>query len=375
MINAQQFIDQASLMGYTFFTGTPCSYLKPFINKVIDNGKEGNSKLEYIPANNEGDAVALAAGAYLGGKKTVVMFQNSGLGNAVNALTSLNYIFRIPTLGIVTLRGEVNGDKDEPQHELMGKITTNLLDQMEIPWSYFPIAENEILPKLNAAQNYMEEFHKPYFFVMKKNSVSAYELKTDEKINEELLSRTQALELIKKYTPENTAYIATTGKTNREFFELGDSKKNIYMVGSMGCAISMGIGLALSKKDSNKLICVIDGDGALMMRMGNMSMVGILKPQKLLHILLDNGQHDSTGGQQTSSHEIAFEQIARGCGYEHVFVVHNEEELKKSLAHIPTSNCFIRFMIKPGGPKSLGRPSVAPYVVAQRFKDSMNEIN
>ena len=133
MIRAQDFLHACLDRGFSFYTGTPCSYLKPIINYVIDN-----KEFSFINATNEGDAVALACGAVMAGKRSVVMFQNSGLGNAVNPLTSLNYTFRIPVLLIVTLRGETGGPKDEPQHELMGEITTALLESMRIGWSYFP---------------------------------------------------------------------------------------------------------------------------------------------------------------------------------------------------------------------------------------------
>ena len=137
MIEAQQFIHAASQRGIDFYAGVPCSYLTPFINQVITS-----PDIQYVGAANEGDAVAIGAGAELGGRRAVVMFQNSGLGNAVSPLTSLNYVFRIPVLVITTLRGEPGGAPDEPQHELMGEITTRLLDEMQIPWEYFPAEDN-----------------------------------------------------------------------------------------------------------------------------------------------------------------------------------------------------------------------------------------
>ena len=139
MINAGDFLTSCMGRGFRFFTGTPCSYLKPIINYVMSD-----DAFSFVNAANEGDAVALASGATLAGKKSVVMFQNSGLGNAVNPLTSLSYPFKIPLLLIVTLRGEPGGPKDEPQHELMGKITTDLLDNMRIGWTYFPESTDKI---------------------------------------------------------------------------------------------------------------------------------------------------------------------------------------------------------------------------------------
>src|SRR5882757_3383967 len=139
MIKAESFIEKAKGAGFALYTGVPCSYLKPFINYVIDS-----PGLRYIGATNEGDAVAIASGAELGGKRSVVMFQNSGFGNTVNPLTSLNAIFKIPVLVIATLRGEPGGPADEPQHAMMGEITTGLFDLMQIPWEYFPTDESQI---------------------------------------------------------------------------------------------------------------------------------------------------------------------------------------------------------------------------------------
>ncbi|HOV40005.1 MAG TPA: thiamine pyrophosphate-binding protein, partial [Spirochaetales bacterium] len=152
MIRAENFAREALKRGFSLWTGVPCSYLKPFINYVIDS-----PELRYVPAVNEGDAVALAAGSTLAGIPAIVMFQNSGLGNAVNPLSSLTYIFKIPVLIIITLRGEPGGPHDEPQHELMGTITTRMLDLLEIRWEYFPTEEDTVAPSLDRATRHMKE--------------------------------------------------------------------------------------------------------------------------------------------------------------------------------------------------------------------------
>ncbi|HEY8073886.1 MAG TPA: thiamine pyrophosphate-binding protein, partial [Labilithrix sp.] len=146
MIDARAFVDAAAQAGFSLYTGVPCSYVRPFIDFVI-----GSPNLAYVGATNEGDAVAIASGAELGGRRSIVMMQNSGLGNAVSPLTSLNAIFGIPVLLIVTLRGEPGGPKDEPQHELMGAITTKMLDVMGIAWGWFPREAHEIPDALERA--------------------------------------------------------------------------------------------------------------------------------------------------------------------------------------------------------------------------------
>ncbi len=156
MISPKSFVEAAKTAGFKLYTGVPCSYLKPFINYVIDS-----DDLAYVGAANEGDAVAIASGAEIAGKHAVVMFQNSGFGNAVNPITSLNAIFKIPVLVIATLRGEPGGPHDEPQHELMGEITTGLFDLMKVPWEYFPTEESQIAGCLERALAHMTRARTP----------------------------------------------------------------------------------------------------------------------------------------------------------------------------------------------------------------------
>ncbi|MBN8280537.1 MAG: phosphonopyruvate decarboxylase, partial [Gammaproteobacteria bacterium] len=167
MIQAEQFIAAAAARGLTLYSGVPCSYLTPFINHAI-----GSRAIRYVPAANEGDAVAIGAGAGLGGRPAVVMFQNSGLGNAVNPLTSLTHTFRLPVLLIVTWRGEPGGAVDEPQHELMGAITPGLLDLMGIRHELFPDTEAAVGPALDRALAHMAAERRPYALVMRKGSVA-----------------------------------------------------------------------------------------------------------------------------------------------------------------------------------------------------------
>ncbi len=171
MIEAGAFIRRAHAYGFSLYTGVPCSYLKPFINYAIDA-----PDMRYVGAVNEGDAVAVAAGAELAGQRGVVMFQNSGFGNAVNALTSLTHTFRIPVLIIVTLRGEPGGPADEPQHELMGQITGDLLDLTGISWDWFPSKESEIEPVLKRVIATMDSERRPFALIMRKGSVAKHAL-------------------------------------------------------------------------------------------------------------------------------------------------------------------------------------------------------
>lgn len=377
MITGNEFLEQCHEFGFKFFTGTPCSYLKPLINSVIES-----DHVTFLEAANEGDAVAIACGASLTGNKSVVIFQNSGLGNAVNPLTSLSYTFKIPFLGIVTLRGEPGGPKDEPQHELMGQVTTEMLDTMKVSWAYFPREKDEIAEAIKNASDVMAETQMPFFFVMRKGDVEAYPLtkaQEEPKIKEPSnytvkknlqaeVTRTDALKTVASAFA-NYPVIATTGKSGRELFEIGDKENQIYMVGSMGCAPVMGLGISEMKPDTPT--CVIDGDGALMMRLSTMCTLGLKSQGKLFHILLDNGVHDSTGGQATLSSGINFAEVAKACGYNNILATDNLNEMEEFIAKHKDEKTlnFVHFKIKPGSPKDLGRPTVKPFEVADRFRE------
>ena len=176
MIEAKDFVEAARELGFIPYTGVPCSFLTPFINYVIND-----NSLEYISSSNEGDALATTSGSVIGGQRSIVMMQNSGLGNAVSPITSLSYVFKIPFLIIVTHRGQP-GVKDEPQHELMGKITKDLFDIMKIPSEIFPNEREKIMPALERAEKYMSKEQRPYAFIMNKGTVAP------EKLNSQILN-------------------------------------------------------------------------------------------------------------------------------------------------------------------------------------------
>ncbi|WP_061579016.1 phosphonopyruvate decarboxylase [Saccharococcus caldoxylosilyticus] len=370
-MNTKMFGEELKKMGFRFFSGVPCSFLKNLINYAIND-------CDYVAATNEGEAVAIAAGAYLAGEKPVVLMQNSGLTNAVSPLVSLNYPFRIPVLGFVSLRGEP-GIPDEPQHELMGRITTQMLDLMEIKWEYLSTDFEQAKNQLVRAHSYIER-DQTFFFVVKKNTFEKEPLKDQKQRSnlnvlkvgktkdDQLPTRIEALKLINSLKDDKTVQLATTGKTGRELYEIEDAPNNLYMVGSMGCVSSLGLGLALAKKDKD--IVVIEGDGALLMRMGSLATNGCYAPKNMLHILLDNNTHDSTGGQSTVSHNVNFVDIAAACGYSKSIYVHNLEELESCIKDWKRekSLTFLYMKIAKGSKEGLGRPKMKPYEVKERLK-------
>lgn len=370
MIDADQFIRRGAAKGFKLYAGVPCSYLKPFINYVINT-----DDLRYVGAANEGDAVAVAAGAEIGGLRAVAMFQNSGLGNAVNPLTSLTYPFRLPVLLIITFRGEPGASGVEPQHELMGSITTELLEMMRIPWEFFPQSRDDIEPALGRAVEHMGEKQLPYAFVMRKGSVAPVELTQDRESriyqsrSEDPAvassTRREMLTAIQAASSRDDLIIATTGYTGRELYACADRDTQLYLVGSMGCASSLGLGLALAQP--RRRIVVIDGDGAALMRLGAMCTIGYERPVNLVHVLLDNGMHESTGGQATVSRSIDFCSIARASGYLRAVSISTPAQMQEALSSCDDLT-FIHAPILPGVANDLPRPSVKPSDVSARLK-------
>jgi phosphonopyruvate decarboxylase len=374
MIRAESFLQEAKGLGFRLFTGVPCSYLKAFINYVIDA-----PDLDYIGAANEGDAVAIASGAELAGSRSVVMFQNSGFGNAVSPLTSLNSIFRIPVLILATWRGEPGGSPDEPQHELMGQVTPELFELMRIPWEPFPRSEDAIAPALGRAVRHMSETRLPYALIMKKDSVSPNPLKT--RLERRRLpsgdlgspawtgqapSRTDVLKAVQDHVSPTDAVIATTGYTGRALYAIEDRPSQLYMVGSMGCASSLGLGLA--RCQPGRRVIVLDGDGAALMRLGALATIGYERPANLLHVVLDNEAHDSTGGQSTVSHSIDLARIAHACGYLRVVRATTAGEVGAVVQHATPGLTFVHVKTRPGEAEGLPRPTMTPPEVAERFR-------
>ena len=374
MISADAFLEPARERGYTFYTGVPCSFLTPLINRVISD-----PALAYVGAANEGEAVAIAAGAWLAGRRTVVMCQNSGLGNTVNPLTSLNHPFRIPTLMIVTWRGQP-GLGDEPQHALMGEVTGALLDTIAVGRAGFPRDEAAVAAALDRAERAMAACDLPFALIMEKGSVRDDGLdQPDQPVRprgqiEDLReqgarpARIDLLRRVQDAAPAEAAVVATTGKTGRELFTCEDRPQQLYQVGSMGCASAMGLGLALN---TARPVLVLDGDGAALMKLGSMATIGAHAPGNLIHVLLDNGVHDSTGGQATVSPNVDFAAVARACGYPRAYRCDSKAGFVRALGAAVAGGprpVLIHALIAPGSLARLGRPTIAPSEVARRFR-------
>jgi phosphonopyruvate decarboxylase len=385
VIEARHFVEAARERGFEWYAGVPCSYLTPFINYVLQD-----PSLHYVSMANEGDAVALIAGVALAGgpggghRRGIAMMQNSGLGNAVSPLTSLTWTFRLPQLLIVTWRGQP-GVPDEPQHALMGPITPAMLDTMEIRWELFPTDAAAIGPALDRAIAHMDATGRPYALVMQKGSVATYPLQpgadaigvrasraaatveSSQPAPAKRVSRQEALrEVVARTAPGSTAVLASTGFCGRELYAVEDRPNHLYMVGSMGCIVPLALGLALARPDLR--VVALDGDGAALMRMGAFATVGAYGPPNLRHLLLDNGAHDSTGGQATVSPNVSFAQVAAACGYASSLETDALSSISAWLDFPPLDGPrFARLLTRPGSPADLPRPSITPVDVKTRL--------
>lgn len=378
MIEARDFVEAARGFGFRWYAGVPCSFLTPFINYVLQD-----ESLRYVSMANEGDAVALIAGVALAGGaggfgRGIAMMQNSGLGNAVSPLTSLTWTFKLPQLLIVTWRGQP-GISDEPQHALMGPITPKVLEAMDIPWEIFPTDQKDLLPALERAVDYMTRAQRPYAFLMQKGSVADYPLARQPALpplgsgpaiaqssdTPERPTRQDALRAVIEGTDANVAVLATTGFCGRELYAIEDRANQLYMVGSMGCVVPLALGLALARPD--RRVLALDGDGAALMRLGAYATVGAYAPKNLSHLLLDNGAHDSTGGQATVSQSVDFAKLAQACGYGHSCEFGDVPALRAWLEAGGAGARFARLKIRSGTPKNLPRPAMTPEEVRVRF--------
>jgi phosphonopyruvate decarboxylase len=288
----------------------------------------------------------------------------------------------LPQLLIVTWRAQP-GVPDEPQHALMGPITPQMLETMEIPWELFPSEASAIGPALDRAVAHMDSTGRPYALVMQKGTVAPYALKAGDgpsarpRGSASLLpltlapssraSRQDALREVVARTPVgSTAVLATTGFCGRELYAIEDRPNQLYMVGSMGCVTPLALGLALARPDLR--VVALDGDGAALMRLGAFATVGAYGPRNLFHLLLDNGVHDSTGGQATVSAGVSFAEIAAACGYASSLETDDVSRIGTWLSEPPADGPkFARLFTRPGSPDGLPRPSVTPVDVRTRL--------
>lgn len=328
MLNQEKVFQSLADHGVTYFTGVPDSYLNGFCNYALAHCGSRN-----VIAANEGNAVAIAAGHYFATREIpLVYMQNSGEGNAVNPLASLvdKAVYAVPMLLLIGWRGQGDTEPNHPQHKLQGEITPALLDIMHIPYVILTDDDAQFGRTVEAAVRYCRETRGVYAFIAPKG-VMADPDKPNNVDAAYPMSREEAIEVILDHMPKDTVYSATTGRATRELFFLREKRNetkahDFLNVGSMGHASSVALGIALAKPE--RPVVALDGDSAAMMHMGAMTMVSKVNAPNFLHVVLNNGAHESVGGQPSAGHLVDFTKIAEACGYQTVgHAVTNEEEL------------------------------------------------
>lgn len=326
MIAADEFCARLIARGFTAATGVPCSY---FAGPIEWFSREGR----YVPAANEGAALALAAGASLGGVRTVVFAQNSGLGNLINPLASLHMTYDIPALVFVSLRGWPDPSQDEPQHAVMGRSTEELLDTLGAPRWLLSATDGDLDGILDAAEREMSRGRTAFVLVGKGAIGGAV-----GGGGATLPARGTRTQVLRAILPDlaDVPIISTTGYTSRDLFALGDADNRFYMQGSMGHALAIGLGLSRTLPEEQRVV-VLDGDGAALMHLGTMSTIGSAGPANLVHILFDNNSYESTGSQATTSSLTNFVEVGLGCGYRTARECSEIEEVRAALSGMLTT--------------------------------------
>lgn len=370
-MNVETFLN---VIGAEFYTGVPDSQLKALCDYLMDT--YGIDEKHHIIGANEGNCTALAAGYHLAtGKLPLVYLQNSGEGNIINPAASLlsDEVYAIPMIFVIGWRGEP-GVKDEPQHSYQGKVTLKLLEDMDIS-SFVMDSEvtKERLRDVMAGFRKCMENGKSVAFVIRKGALT-YDGKVTY-ANDHSLTREEIIEQIIHVSGED-AVVATTGKAGRELFELRERKgegheHDFLTVGSMGHSSSIALGIALNKPE--KKVWCIDGDGAVLMHMGAMAVIGKHRPSNMVHVVINNEAHESVGGMPTAANATDLACVARACGYPYVVTVTSAEELDRELAQAADRKelSFIEIKAAVGARSDLGRPTTTPIENKQKFMEQL----
>lgn len=358
----ESFLKALDDSGIRFFAGVPDSLLKELCKCITATVPSTH----HIIAANEGAAVALATGYHLGtGKYGCVYLQNSGLGNVVNPLTSIAdaEVYSVPMLMIIGWRGEP-GVKDEPQHVKQGRISPKMLDALEVPYIVVD-RSSDAAAVIRQAVAMMKEKGQPVALLVRKDAFDTFEGKGEALSEGGPLSREEAIAIVAETISSDSVIVATTGFTSRELYEYRlrngqEAPKDFLTVGGMGHTASIAAGIAIAQPD-RQVVC-LDGDGSVLMHMGAMAVIGKAAPKNLVHIVLNNGVHDSVGAQPTAGFTVDFQGVARACGYAFVSGSDNREGIVAAIRQASELNgpAFIELRIRHGARKDLGRPKSTP---------------
>jgi len=363
MVRPAFFYDILKQNDIDFYAGVPDSLLKNLCAYITDHAEEKNN----IIAANEGGAIGIAAGYHLAtGRIPVVYMQNSGEGNTINPLASLTdkEVYNIPVLLIIGWRG-MPGVHDEPQHVKQGKVTLSLLDTMGIKYEVLSKEEDVVAGQVRCAVDYIKKTNEVYALIIEKDTFEKYQLANNDAHTELSLSREEAIQTVAASIGEKDVIVSTTGMISRELFEYRTQmnqghERDFLTVGSMGHASQIALGIALEKTD--RRVWCFDGDGACIMHMGGMAIVASKAPRNYVHVVFNNGAHDSVGGQPTVGLSISLPDVARAVGYKKAYSVSSMESLQEILQQIQNAEgpLFLQICVKKGNRKDLGRPTTTP---------------
>lgn len=375
MVRPEFFVNILKEQGIDFYAGVPDSLLKNICAYITDHLPAEQN----IIAANEGGAMGIAVGYHLAtGKVPVVYMQNSGEGNIINPFASLTDkdVYNIPVLLVIGWRGRP-GVHDEPQHVKQGKVTIGLLNTMGINYAILPKDEEGAAKQIKIAVDFMKSTNECYALVIEKDTFDTYKLQSVE-VNELAMSREETIQKVASNIEDNACIVSTTGMISRELFEARTAwsqghERDFLTVGAMGHASQIALGIALQKPE-RRVYC-FDGDGASIMHMGNMAITASMKCKNYVHIVFNNGAHDSVGGQPTVGLKIDFCAIAQAVGYKAAYSVETMEALEAKLAEFKNAEgpVFLQICVKKGNRKDLGRPTTTPIQNKEAFMEFLNK--
>jgi len=361
MIRPEFFIEALREKGIDCFAGVPDSLLKNICAYITDHFDAEHN----IIAANEGAAVGLAAGHYLAtGQSACVYMQNSGEGNIINPLASLTdqEVYNIPVLLLIGWRGRP-GVHDEPQHVKQGKVTTGLLNVMGVNYEVLSKEEDKAAKQIEKAAKALAN-KEVFALVIEKDTFEDYKLQNVE-VNDLTMNREEAIQTVAAALGEKDCIVSTTGMISRELFEYRAAmnqghERDFLTVGSMGHASQIALGIALAQPE--RRVWCFDGDGAAIMHMGSMAIVANKAPKNYVHVVFNNGAHDSVGGQPTVGLKIDLPAVAKAVGYKATYSVDSKAELESVLAKVNSfaSPALLEIKVKKGNRKDLGRPTTTP---------------
>ena len=377
MLSPEIFYNTLIKNGIEFFCGVPDSLLKSICGYISDNTTSNN----HIITSNEGGAIGVGIGYHLATNKVPLIYmQNSGLGNAINPLLSLADpdVYSIPMFLLVGWRG-MPSEKDEPQHVKQGRIMIPLLESMEIPYAILPQDNDELDNCIINSLEIAKKKSSPFVLIAKKNHFQSYDYNL--KINNSLkMTREEALKIIISHLNDSDLVISTTGMASREIFEYREEdnknhSNDFLTVGGMGHASQIALGVSSQCLD-RQVIC-IDGDGAAIMHFGSLIINATESSKNFKHIIINNGAHDSVGGQLTAGFAINITKVAKKIGYNTLKSAANKEELSFKIQKLLQLDgpALLEVKVKKGYRKSLGRPTTTPVENKSGFMENISNRN